>query len=280
MAATPIAGGPTQAELILRQQVRAQRAFSVKVVLSWAALLAFLAFIFSGARLDLGPLAIQTIRIDWDFISEWAPYISEGAIKTIEICIESIVVASVLALLAALGRLSRVAPIYALSTFYVSLIRGTPLLLQLFFFFLALPQIGITLDPPAAGVIALSLNYGAYMSEIFRAGIQSVGKGQREAAQALGMTQSQLMRRVVLPQALRVVVPPVGNEFIAMLKDSSLVSTTGFVLEIMRRAQIVGRTNFRSLEALLVAALWYWGMTIVFSWLQSRLEQRMARGER
>ena len=142
-----------------------------------------------------------------------------------------------------MGRLSRIAPLYALSTFYVSLIRGTPLLLQIFFFFLALPQLGIVLPGFVAGIIALSLNYGAYMSEIFRAGIQGVGKGQREAALALGMTQGQMMRRIVLPQALRFVIPPVGNEFIAMLKDSSLVSTTGFVQDILWRAQKVGRAR-------------------------------------
>jgi polar amino acid transport system permease protein len=131
-----------------------------------------------------------------------------------------------------------------------------------------------------AGVLALSLNYGAYMSEIFRAGISSVGRGQREAAIALGMTQSQLMRRIVLPQALRLVVPPTGNEFIAMLKDSALVSATGFVQEIMWRAQKVGRANFRGLEALLVAALWYWLMTIIFSTIQANIEKRMSRGDR
>ena len=111
---------------------------------------------------------------------------------TLQICFISIICASILALLTALGRLSRFAPFYALSTFYVSLIRGTPLLLQIFFFFLALPQLGIVLPRHVGrGIIALSLNYGAYMSEIFRAGIQSVSKGQREAALALGMTQGQ-----------------------------------------------------------------------------------------
>jgi polar amino acid transport system permease protein len=185
-----------------------------------------------------------------------------------------------LALLSALGRLSGVPPLVAVSSFYVSLIRGTPLYLQIFFFFLALPQIGIKLPPAMAGVLALSLNYGAYMSEIFRAGISSVSRGQREAAIALGMTNGQMMRRIVLPQALRLVVPPTGNEFIAMLKDSALVSATGFVQEIMWRAQKVGRANFRGLEALLVAALWYWLMTIIFSTIQANIEKRMSRGDR
>ncbi|HJW83836.1 MAG TPA: amino acid ABC transporter permease [Anaerolineae bacterium] len=280
MEATQAAGAVTQARLILNQQVRAQRAFTTQVVVWWGIFLFVLVFTFSGIRITVGPITIQTIQLDQEFIQQWAQFISEGVPKTLEICVESIFFASLLALLAALGRLSRIPPVYALSTFYVSLIRGTPLYLQIFFFFLALPQMGIVLPGPVAGVVALSLNYGAYMSEIFRAGIQSVSKGQREAALALGMTNSQMMRRIVLPQALRLVVPPTGNEFIAMLKDSSLVSATGFVQEVMWRATKVGRANFRGLEALLVAALWYWGMTMIFSWLQSRLEKRMSRGER
>ena len=278
--ATQAATAPTLAQQILQQQTQAQRTFTVRVIISWVALLVLLVFIFSGVTIQIGPITIRTIRIDWGFVREWAPFISDGTIRTLEICFLSIFFASILALLAALGRLSRIAPIYALSTFYVSLIRGTPLLLQIFFFFLALPQMGIVLPGFVAGVMALSLNYGAYMSEIFRAGIQSVGKGQREAALALGLTQGQTMRRIVLPQALRVVIPPVGNEFIAMLKDSSLVSATGFVQEIMWRAQKVGRANFRGLEALLVAALWYWVMTLIFSAIQSRIENRLARGDR
>jgi polar amino acid transport system permease protein len=266
------------AQQVQRQQNREQRNFQIKVVASWIILFGILFFLFSGG---IGP--IKTIQLDGGFIREWAPFISEGVLITLEICFISIICASILALLAALGRLSRIAPVYALSTFYVSLIRGTPLLLQIFFFFFALPQIMpifAQVSGLASGVIALSLNYGAYMSEIFRAGIQSVGKGQREAALALGMTHSQLMRRIVLPQALRFVIPPVGNEFIAMLKDSSLVAATGFVQDILWRAQKVGRANFHSLEGLLVAAAWYWILTIVFTYLQTRVEKRLARGER
>ena len=118
------------------------------------------------------------------------------------------------------------------------------------------------------------------MSEIFRAGLSSVGRGQREAAIALGMTPSQMMRRIVLPQALRFALPPTGNEFIAMLKDSALVSATGFVHELMWRATKVGRAQFHSLEALIIAAVFYWIMTLAFTSLQSRLEAYMARGDR
>ncbi len=272
--------GLTQAERIVQQQVRAQRNFNAQVIVWWIVILALLGAMFGGVSIKLGPLEFETIKLDGEFIARAAPIISEGAAQTLIISVLSILFASVLALLTALARLSRIAPLYAVATFYVSLIRGTPLLLQIFFFFLALPRMGIILSGVMAGVVALSLNYGAYMSETFRAGIQSVGKGQREAALALGMTNGQMMRRIVLPQALRLVIPPIGNDFIAMLKDSSLASTTGFVRELMWLGQNLGRREFRSMEALLVIALWYWGMTIIFSWLQGRLEKRLSRGDR
>lgn len=269
-----------QAELILKQQARAQYTFRVRVIVWWGVILAALIFIFSGVRIEIGPITIQTIQIDWEFIQRAAPIIRQGVMVTLMISVTSIIIASFLALLTALARLSRIAFLYAVSTFYVSLIRGTPLILQIVFFFLALPQMGIILDATLSGILALSLNYGAYMSETFRAGIQGVGKGQREAALALGMTQGQMMRRIVLPQALRIVIPPIGNDFIAMLKDSALVSTLGFVRDLMWYGQNQGRREFRSLEALLVVAVWYWGMTILFTWVQSRVEKRLARGDR
>ncbi len=301
----PVGPRKGQAQLIQEQFRRKQRRFTTGVTLSWVFLLALLAFLFSGLQISwgpagfsagipalqrvflslplavpFGPLVLRTIRLDFGFMADWAPYISGGVWQTIGTSAMSILLATLLALLAALGRLARVAPVYALSTFYVSLIRGTPLFLQILFFFLALPQLGIQLPGLWAGVLALGLNYGAYMSEIFRAGILSVGPGQREAAMALGMTYPQLMRRIVLPQALRFALPPTGNEFIAMLKDSALVSATGFVHEILWRATKAGRANFRNLEALIIAAVFYWVMTLVFSALQSRLERYMGKGDR
>ena len=234
----------TQTETILQQQARAHFSFRIQVIVWWFVILAVLIFLFSGTTLNLGPLSISTIELDTEFITTWAPFISWGVPRTIGISVASIFFAIILALLSALGQLSRIPPLVALSSFYVSLIRGTPLLLQIFFFFFALPQIGIKLSGPVAGIVALSLNYGAYMSEIFRAGIESISKGQREAAIALGMTQGQMMWRIILPQALRLVVPPTGNEFIAMLKDSALVSTTGFVQEILWRSQKAGPPKF------------------------------------
>jgi polar amino acid transport system permease protein len=270
----------TQADLLYEAQVRRRRQFQFNVAISWVALLLFLFFIFSGTQLNIGGFRIKTIELDQAFIQENLAFIASGIGSTIGISVLSILFATMLALLAALGRLSSIPPIYAVSTFYVSLIRGTPLYLQIFFFFLALPQLGIILPGLWAGVLALGLNYGAYMSEIFRAGLSSVGKGQREAASALGMTASQMMRRIVLPQALRFAIPPTGNEFIAMTKDSALVSATGFVHELMWRATKVGRAHFRNLEALIVAAIFYWIMTLVLTSFQSRIENRMSRGDR
>jgi len=270
----------TQAELLYDAQIRRERQFRFNVGLTWFILLFILAFLFSGQQITIGTWTFNTIQIDTEFILNEIDFIAGGLGETIRISVLSILLAMVLALLAALGRLSTNPPIYALSTFYVSLIRGTPLYLQIFFFFLALPQLGIVLSGTFAGVLALGLNYGAYMSEIFRAGLSSVGKGQREAAIALGMTPAQTMKRIVLPQAMRFAIPPTGNEFIAMTKDSALVSATGFVHELMWRATRVGRAQFHNLEALIMAAIFYWVMTLLLTYLQGILEARLSRGDR
>ncbi len=259
----------SQADLLFEAQQRKELQFKANVALSWIVLLIILLFLFSGP-----------IHLDGKFIQDNLVFIAGGLGETIRISLLSITLATILALLAALGRLSTFPPVYAISTFYVSLMRGTPLYLQIFFFFLALPQLGIVLPGLWAGVIALGLNYGAYMSEIFRAGLSSVGKGQREAAMALGMTPGQTMQRIVLPQAMRFAIPPTGNEFIAMTKDSALVSATGFVHELMWRATKVGRAQFHNLEALIMAAMFYWVMTLLLTYLQCRIETRLSRGDR
>lgn len=266
----------SQADLLYEAQQRRDRRFRTNVSLSWGIMLLILVYLFSGQDF----LGIKTIKLDTEFIRNNIGFIAGGIPQTLLVSFLSIMLATVLALLAALGRLSTIPPLYALSTFYVSLIRGTPLYLQIFFFFLALPQLGIVLSGLFAGVLALGLNYGAYMSEIFRAGLASVGKGQREAAIAIGMNARQTMQRVVLPQALRFAIPPIGNDFIAMTKDSALVSATGFVHEVMWRATRVGRAQFNNLEALIIAALFYWIMTIILSYIQGIIETRLARGDR
>jgi polar amino acid transport system permease protein len=142
-----------------------------------------------------------------------------GAVLTLFICFVSIVASTVLALFASLGRLSSNGLAYGLSTFYTSFFRGTPLLLQILLVYLGLPQIGLVISPIPSAIIALSLCYGAYSAEIFRAGILGVGIGQREAARALGLRDGTIMWLIVLPQAMRLIIPPLGNQFIAMLKD-------------------------------------------------------------
>lgn len=270
----------SQADLLYEAFQRKERLFRLHVGISWGLLLILLVFLFSGQSWSAAGLSFKTIKLDREFIGDNLLFIAGGVGETIRISVLSISLAIVLALIAALGRLSRFPPFFALSTFYVSLIRGTPLYLQIFFFFLALPQLGIILPGLWAGVLALGLNYGAYMSETFRAGISSVGKGQREAALALGMTHGQLMRRIVLPQALRFAIPPMGNDFISMTKDSALVAATGFVHELMWRAVKVGRAQFHNLEALIMAAIFYWLMTLILTAIQSRIEARLAKGDR
>jgi polar amino acid transport system permease protein len=236
-------------------------------------------FFFSGVQFTLFGRTFTTIALDWSFMAEWWRFISRGVIITLQLALVSIVGAMVLALLAALARLSRIAPLYSLAGIYISLMRGTPLFLQVLFIYLALPQVGIVLDSYSSGVLALSLNYGAYMSEIFRAGIQAVGYGQTEAAYALGMSPSQTLRRIVLPQAFRIILPDIGNQFIAMQKDTALVSAIGLA-ELMGLARQAGAPRQHLFEALIIAAVWYWALTVVLTFFQSRLETWLARSDR
>ncbi len=202
-----------------------------------------------------------------------------GVMLTLFICLAAIAISTVLGLFAALGRLSNNGVAYGVSTFYTSFFRGTPLLLQILLIYLGLPQIGIVITPIPAAIIALSLCYGAYSAEIFRAGIQGVSQGQREAARALGLRDSAIMRLIVLPQAMRLIVPPLGNQFIAMLKDSSLVSILG-AWELMYMARVHGRAEFKYIEMLIAAALIYWMLSMVFEAIQARIEYHYAKGDR
>ncbi|HBM64004.1 MAG TPA: amino acid ABC transporter permease, partial [Pseudomonas sp.] len=154
--------------------------------------------------------------------------------------------------------------------------RGTPLLIQILLIYLGLPQVGLVPGAISAGIIALSLNYGAYLSEIFRAGILGVARGQREAALALGMRTPQIFCHIILPQAMRVIIPPTANQFISMLKDSSLISVMG-VWEVMFLAQSYGRSSYRYLEMLTTAAVIYWVLSILLELLQARLERHFGK---
>ena len=253
----------------------ARVSFRVKLALVWVLIFIVLAVFFAAFQFNVA------------FMLEWLPYLLAGVPLTILISILSILLSVPLALLGALGRLSNNPVLYGVSGFYVSFIRGTPLPVQIFFIYLGLPQLAqyapgplqnvFILGTVTSGVLALGINYGAYMAEIFRAGIQSVGHGQIEAAQALGMTRAQTMRRIVLPQAVRVVIPPTGNEFIAMIKDSALLGLVG-TQELFFRALKVGRQYFQNLEMLVVAMIIYWILTSIFSYFQGRLERRLSKG--
>jgi polar amino acid transport system permease protein len=248
-------------------QARTRLLFRAKFALVWLALI-----------LGIGVVMWIAGRVDPNFIARSGPFIVGGAGVTIIVCLLSITFATILALVGAIARLSSNPYINGVASFYVSLVRGTPLLVQIIFIFYALPQIGIVLPAIPAGIIALSFNYGAYMAEIFRAGIQAVPRGQREAAAAIAMPERLIMRRIVLPQAVRIVIPAIGNEFIAMLKDSALISVIA-VPELLWRAQRVGTSALQPMTALLIAAVVYWILTIVFSLFQERLERRMARAD-
>ena len=262
---------------LLAAQRRARLIQTVKVGAVWVALIAGLTLILLQLNVEPG------------YMLDHYGIVLQGLVTTIGISLISIAIASVLALLGALGRLSNNSIARGVAGFYVSLIRGTPLLIQIYIIYLGLPQIGTAiiklgyptignlfiLDAVPSGILALSLNYGAYMTEIFRAGLQAISHGQREAAEALGMTRWQALRRVILPQAIRIIIPDIGNQFIAMQKDSALVSIMG-VWEITFLASRFARRDVKFMEMFLVAAAMYWFLTIVSSWLQSRLERRMA----
>jgi len=200
----------------------------------------------------------------------------QGAALTLFVCFFSIIASIILGLLSALGRLSTSSLLYGISTFYTSFFRGTPLLVQIFLIYLGLPQLGPVPDAIPAGIIALSLNYGAYLSEIFRSGIISVPIGQREAGASLGLPPWVVMWTIVLPQATRIVIPPTGSQFIAMLKDSSLISVMG-VWEIMFLAQSFGRSSYRYIEMLTTAAAIYWLLASGFEIIQARLEVKFGK---
>jgi len=201
-------------------------------------------------------------------------FLPDGILRTFEVTVFSIIIALVIGLFAGLGRISRITVINRIATIYVEVIRGIPLLVQLFYIYYALGKI-VQLPRLTSAVIAMSICYGAYMGEIFRAGIQSIPKGQMEAALALGLTRNQAMRKIIIPQTLRMILPPVGNEFIALLKDSSLVSILA-VSDLLRRGREYASTSFEYFETYTMVALVYLVMTLFFSKLVAIMEERLA----
>lgn len=214
------------------------------------------------------------MSFDFKVIVEAFPLLLQGAGITIQITALSVGFGMLIGLIVGVARLSNFLACRIFARIYVDFIRGTPLLVQIFLLYFALPMLtGQRIDPFIAAISACSINSGAYVAEIFRAGIQSIDKGQMEAGRSLGMSWMQTMRYIVVPQAFKRVIPPLGNEFIAMLKDSSLVSVIGFE-ELTRRGQLIIARTYSSFEIWLTVAFIYLVMTFAISRLVDALERR------
>ncbi|MBC8079163.1 MAG: amino acid ABC transporter permease [Gorillibacterium sp.] len=219
--------------------------------------------------------------MDFSFLSRYADYFLRGAGLTVYLSFFTVLFGTVLGVVLALMKLSSIRPLKWFATGYVEFIRGTPLLVQVFIIYYGIPQIttqifGSPLDMPdkVSGIIALSINSAAYMAEIFRAGIENIDKGQTEAARSLGMSKSLMMRLIILPQAIKNILPALGNEFIVVIKESSIVMIIG-LKELMYNANVVKSKTFQGFEPYLAAALVYFAITFTLSRLLARFERRL-----
>jgi cystine transport system permease protein len=215
--------------------------------------------------------------MDWELVrTSLGPIVSGALLGTIPLTLASFALGLAIALGVALMRLSRIRVVSALARVYVSIIRGTPLLVQLFVIFYGLPSVGLTISPWPSAIIAFSLNVGGYAAEVIRAAVLSVPKGQWEAAHMIGMSRGLALRRIVLPQAARVSVPPLSNTFISLVKDTSLASTV-LVTELFRQAQEIAAFSREFMLVYVEAAAVYWVICLFLSAGQSMLERRLDR---
>lgn len=213
----------------------------------------------------------------WQLVQDSILPLLEGMVfGTIPLTAISFVVGLIVALVVALARLSRVWIFKAVAATYISIIRGTPLLLQLFIIFYGLPGFGIVLDPWPSAILAFSLNVGGYAAETIRAAILSVPKGQWEAASTVGLSHATTLRRIILPQAARVAVPPLSNTLISLVKDTSLASAV-LVTEVLRKAQELAAPTFEFFLLYGIAAIYYWIVSQALTVVQARLEKRLNR---
>ena len=210
---------------------------------------------------------------------EFLPILLQGAVVTVQVTALSFLLSSAIGLVLALGKLSPVRAVSWAASTVVNVIRGLPIIVQLFYIYFVLPEVGIQLTAFQAGVIGLGIAYSAYQAENFRAGIEAVDPGQREAALAMGMRPALLMRRVVLPQAFRIALPPYGNTLVMMLKDSSLVSTIT-VAEMTRQGQLIAPSTFQTMTVYTQVALLYLAMSLPLVWGLRRLEKRFGVGRK
>ena len=213
--------------------------------------------------------------MDINVLKQMLPIIAKGSIITMELTVLSLIIGSILGIIIALSKLVKNKVIYSIASLYTWLFRGTPLILQLFVLYFGLPSVGIKFTPFEAATLGLSLNSGAYMAEIIRGGILSVDKGQFEACKALGFTYFDTMKRVILPQTIRIIIPSIGNQFISLLKDTSIVSTITMV-EIMRSAQTLYASSFKPMEAFFIAGCLYLFLTTIFTTVFSIYEKKLA----
>ena len=249
--------------------------FRTRLYLTWAVLFALCVMFFMSFDLKLSIILDKLPNLMGLHLGPNG--FLQGAALTLFLCFCSIWLSLLLGFVTALARLSRSAVAFGIASFYASFFRGTPLLIQILLIYLGLPQIGIVPGAISAGIIALSLNYGAYLSEIFRAGIMAVAPGQRQAAMALGLSPTATFLHIILPQAMRTILPPTTSQFISMLKDSSLISVMG-VWEVMFLAQSYGRSSYRYIEMLTTAAVIYWLLSIGLERVQNRLERHYGKG--
>lgn len=215
------------------------------------------------------------MNLDFSQIVPYIPFILEGIWVTLKFVIISIIFGFVLGTILALFKISRIKALNFIGDAYTSIFRGTPLILQLMLIYFAVPQLtGYDISPFLSAILAFGLNSSAYVSEIIRAGIQAVDKGQTEAAQALGIPYRLMMKDLILPQALKNILPALMNEFITLTKESAIVSTIGY-LDLMRRAQVVGADTYRNFEPLIFVGLIYWILVMILTMMGKVVERRM-----
>jgi len=212
--------------------------------------------------------------LNFGFLTEYWQFFLRGALVTLELSFFGVALGTVLGVAVALIRISRFWPVKFLASTYIEIIRGTPMLVQIFIIHYGLTGFGINLPPFISGVVALTINSSAYMAEVFRAGIEAIDKGQTEAARSLGLSRGMALRYIVLPQAFRNMLPAIGNEFIIIIKDSSLISVIS-IAELMYNARTVQSVTFSPMEPLLVACALYFIMTFTLSRLLAVLERKL-----
>jgi polar amino acid transport system permease protein len=219
------------------------------------------------------------------FTSENLLFMLRGAKNSLLLALGAVVIGSLIGILFAAAKLSHSRVLHVIANIYVELFRGTPMLLQILFFYLGVPVIyqritgtRMQADPYVVGLIALSCNSGAYQTELIRSGIQGVDKGQWEACETLGIGYGTMMKEIILPQAFKRIIPPLVSEFITLIKDSSLISNIG-ALELLYSAQVLGKRYYDYLDPLILAAVMYLVMTIFVSWLSKRVERRLSASD-